>query len=96
MALESHLSHKIVNLLFFISHSKQHVDDFVGESTFYNYLINTFCEMKPQNCFTKQNCNTVCLESTPKQILAFAPYHYPINGNEDTIELGGLSRLVSP
>ena len=29
-----------------ISNSKQQVDDFVGELTFWNYFINTLCEMK--------------------------------------------------
>ena len=48
--------HKIVNLSFFIAKSptydfisncNQQVNDFVGELTFWNHSINTFCEMRP-------------------------------------------------
>ena len=46
MAVESLLPHKIVNLLNTITDMKQYVDDFVGELTFYNHLINSFCEIR--------------------------------------------------
>ena len=44
MVLESQLPHKIVNLLFTII--LLYTDDFAGELTFENHLINTLCQMR--------------------------------------------------
>ena len=44
MVLEVQLLHKTVNLLFTITQ----VDEFVGELTLSNHLINTLCEIMPQ------------------------------------------------
>ena len=35
-----------LKLTFYFCLSKQYVDDFVGEMTFQNHLIDTFCEIK--------------------------------------------------
>ena len=43
MVFASQLPHKAVNL---ISDSEQQVDDFVGELTFENHLIDTLCQMR--------------------------------------------------
>ena len=46
LVLESQLPHKNRQLDISISDSTQQVDDFVGDLTFQNHLINTFYEIR--------------------------------------------------
>ena len=41
-------------LIVSIGNSKQQVDDFVGELTFLNHVINKFCEMEVPGCAGQQ------------------------------------------
>jgi len=49
ISLEKSASLQTRQLYILISNSKNLVDDFVGELTLRNYLMNTFCDMKSRN-----------------------------------------------